>query len=49
VRQYLKEHPEMSDEIEGKIRATLLPDRSVDEKKVKAEDLKNKDIKDVKE
>jgi recombination protein RecA len=37
VRQYLKEHPDMSDEIEGKIRAALLPERSTEEKAEEAD------------
>ena len=42
VRNYLKEHPEMSDEIEGRIRAALLPGFVPETKEVK-------EVKEVKE
>ena len=44
VRNYLKEHPEMSDEIEARIRAIVLPtemaEEDIAEEKAKAKDIK---------
>ncbi len=42
VRKYLKEHPEMADEIEQRVRAELLPDLNPKDEKETAEKVKSK-------